>query len=165
MNLKEIGYFSKTHGLKGHLQLQLKSDFDIENCQALFIEINGSQSPCFIEEFRESKNSFVVLLEEINSIENAAKLVGKTVSVDEKLLFADEGNLLLGFKVIDKMKGELGLITEIIDNGINPLIQIKHKDKDLLLPLNEDFIEKLDEKAKILYYQAPEGLIDMYLNP
>lgn len=165
MNLKEIGYFSKTHGLKGHLQLQLKTDFDIDNCQALFVEINGSHSPYFIEEYREGKNSFVVLLEDIDVIEKAAKLVGKAVSVDEKLLFADEGNLLLGFMVIDNIKGELGLITEVIDNGINPVIQIKHKDKDLLLPLNQDFIEKLDEKAKILYYKAPEGLIDMYLNP
>jgi len=31
------------------------------------------------------------------------------------------------------------------------------------LPLADEFIEKIDENAKKIWFNAPEGLIDIYL--
>jgi 16S rRNA processing protein RimM len=39
-----------------------------------------------------------------------------------------------------------------------------YKEKEIILPLVEDFIEKIDENEKKLFFNAPEGLIDVYLD-
>jgi 16S rRNA processing protein RimM len=38
-----------------------------------------------------------------------------------------------------------------------------YKNKEIILPLVNDFIEKIDETDRKIYYNAPEGLIDVYL--
>jgi 16S rRNA processing protein RimM len=163
MNFTEIGYFSKTHGLKGELQLNITRDFDIEQCNALVIKLNTGDSPQFIMEFRESKNGFIVLLDEIDSVEKARGYVGKKVMVNEEFVFEEETNPLIGYKLIDKRFGEVGVITEIEEEGANPVFNVDHNGKQVILPYNEDLVEKVDNKNKLVYYNAPEGLIEMYL--
>ena len=42
-------------------------------------------------------------------------------------------------------------------------MSIPFRGKEVILPLVEDFVQRIDEKEKKLYYNAPEGLIDLYL--
>ena len=35
-------------------------------------------------------------------------------------------------------------------------------EQEVLLPFTEDLIVKIDHKAKTIFYEAPEGLIDIY---
>ena len=64
MELTEIGYFSKTHGIKGHLILKSERDFYFEEVKAVFIERGGSKAPYFISELRETNSDLLLLLEE-----------------------------------------------------------------------------------------------------
>jgi 16S rRNA processing protein RimM len=163
MNFTEIGYFSKTHGLKGELQLNITRDFDIAQCNALVIKLSTGDSPQFIMEFRENKNGFIILLDEIDSVEKARGYVGKKVMVNEDFVFEEESNPLIGYKLIDKIFGEVGTITEIDEDGANPVFNVDHNGKHVILPYNEDLVEKVDNKNRCVYYNAPEGLIEMYL--
>lgn len=163
MIFKEIGYFSKTHGLKGELQLNITCDFDIENCNAILIKTSGGDSPQFISEFRENKNGFIILLEEIDTIEKAKPFVGKKVTANEEFVFEEETHPLIGYTLIDQNFGEVGTITDIDDSGANPVFNIDHKGKQVILPYNEDLVNSIDENKKTLNYAAPEGLIEMYL--
>jgi 16S rRNA processing protein RimM len=164
MNFTEIGYFSKTHGLKGELQLNITRDFDIENCNAVIIKLNSGDSPQFISEFRETKNGFVILLEEIDSVEKAKAFVGKKVSVNDEFIFEEETNPLIGYVLIDATFGEVGQITDIDDTGANPVLNVDHKGKQVILPYNDDLVTGIDEAKKIVNYKAPHGLIEMYLS-
>ena len=38
-----------------------------------------------------------------------------------------------------------------------------YKEKEIILPITDDFIEEINETTKIIKYNAPEGLIDLYL--
>ena len=67
MKLKPIGYFSKPHGLKGHLILFTSLDFD-ENMNVVFIESKGSQAPYFIEDMTEFNKGFLVNY--LNNVKN-----------------------------------------------------------------------------------------------
>jgi 16S rRNA processing protein RimM len=163
MIFKEIGYFSKTHGLKGELQLNITCDFDIENCNAIIIKTSSGDSPQFISEFRETKNGFNISLEEIDSIDKAKPFVGKKVLVDEKFVFEVETNALIGYTLIDKNFGKVGIITDIDDTSANPVFNIDHKGKQVILPYNVDLVMDIDEAKKTVNYTAPEGLIEMYL--
>ena len=44
------------------------------------------------------------------------------------------------------------------------VIQVMHDGKEILIPIHDDIIQKVNKKAKTLNINAPEGLIDMYLN-
>lgn len=163
MIFKEIGYFSKTHGLKGELQLNITLDFDIENCNAIIIKTSGGDSPQFISEFRENKNGFIISLEEIDTIEKAKPFVGKKVAANEEFVFEEETHPLIGFVLIDKNFGKVGIITQVDDSGANPVFNIDHKGKQVILPYNEDLVIEVDEAKKTVNYEAPEGLIELYL--
>jgi 16S rRNA processing protein RimM len=165
MNLAPIGYFSKTHGLKGHLVLKADRDFFADRLQALFIEVAGAKAPYFISELKQSGGNTIIALEELDTVEKAKKLIGKTVFIDESLIEAEEEEAnWVGFELVDKKYGPLGKITEVTDNGQQVLLSIDHKGKEVILPLVEEFIERVDEEAKKLYFNAPEGLIDLYLD-
>ena len=164
MDLIEIGYFSKTHGIKGHLIFKNEADFYKEELTALFVEINGSKAPYFISDLKESDKGFIILLEEINEIGKAKLLTGKKVFIEKKFIIEqDEETEWIGYELIDKNFGSLGNITGVSDNGVQLLISIIYKGKEIILPFAEEFIEKINKKAKKIRFNAPEGLIDVYL--
>ena len=77
MEVKEIGYISKTHGLKGHVILRLNEfvQIDQEAIKSVFLELNGSQVPYFITECKPSNNGYIVKLETIDTIDTSKKKV------------------------------------------------------------------------------------------
>ncbi len=164
MKLAEVGYFSKTHGLKGHLQLNVSTDFDIENCNALFVKLPGAEVPHFISDFRENKNGFILLLEELNTIEKVKDLVGKKVFVNGEYIFQDDTKDLIGYMVIDEEFGEVGKVSELEDNGADIILIIDHKGKQVMLPMNDDLVQDIDDATRSIKYKAPKGLIEMYLS-
>ena len=164
MELTEIGYFSKTHGIKGQLILKTEREFDPEAVKAVFIESSTGKAPYFISEIKESNNGLIVRLEDVVAIEKAKLLLGKKVYIDAALVEEEEVSEWLGFEVIDKQYGSLGIISSSSDNGSQELINLVFKGKEIILPLVDDFIENIDEEAKKLYFNAPEGLIELYIS-
>lgn len=162
MNLKPIGYFSKPHGLKGHLILFTSLDFD-ESMNVVFIESKGSQAPYFIEGMTEFNKGFLVKLEGVNDVNAASALKNKEVLADEKYIIKKDEFEFSGYVLIDKTKGEVGEIKGIEGGDANPLLIVEVKGKEVLLPFTEELITKVHKAKKQLHYNAPEGLIDMYL--
>lgn len=162
MKLKPIGYFSKPHGLKGHLILFTELDFK-KKPNAIFIEQGGSQAPYFVEEFKEFNKGFLVKLETINDVNAATILKNKEVLAEDKFVIKEKGFEFLGFTLMDEEKGEVGLITGLEDNAANPLLVVTTGEKEILLPFSDELITKIVKTKKQLFYKAPEGLIDLYL--
>jgi 16S rRNA processing protein RimM len=65
--------------------------------------------------------------------------------------------------VIDTSYGEVGIIEDVIDLAINPLLQIKQDSKEVLIPLAANVVQAIDRKKKTMTITAPEGLIELYL--
>jgi 16S rRNA processing protein RimM len=169
MKLKPIGYFSKSHGLKGHLILFTEYDFfqgdafGKDKLNVVFIEQGGSQAPFFIEELKPFNNGFLVKLEGVNDINAAALLKNKEVLAEEKYTIKEKGFEYLYFTLIDEMKGEVGVIEGLEGNMANPLLKVMAGEKEILLPFSEELIIKAVKAKKQLFYRAPDGLIEMYL--
>lgn len=162
MKLEPIGYFSKPHGLKGHLILFTNLDFD-QDLKVIFIGIKGSQAPFFIEEMSEFNKGFLVKLEGINDINAAVTLKNKEVLADSKFIIEEDEFEFTGYVLIDKNKGEIGEIEGLEGSDGNPLLKIVINNKEVLLPFAKDLISKVVKGKKQLFYEAPDGLIDMYL--
>lgn len=164
MELTQVGYFSKTHGIKGHLILKADKDFFVEEVKAVFIDSPTGKAPYFISEIKEANNGLILALEDVTAVEKAKALLGKAVFIDSALIDEQEEDFnWIGFELIDKNHGSLGNISGVSDNGHQVLLSIAYKGKEVLLPLVEDFIEKVDEEGKKLFFNAPEGLIDLYI--
>jgi 16S rRNA processing protein RimM len=171
-NLHCVGYFSKLHGYKGELTgtLDTGNVRDYVDLEHIFVEVKGQLVPYAVELIEYKTNSTVkVKLEGIDSEEKAKPLVKCSIYIQKEDMSESDDNRaalrsISGFKVIDAEKGEIGKVERIEESSTNPLIVIHSGKIEILLPLNEDFIEKIDTKKKQLHIQAPAGLIDFYLS-
>jgi 16S rRNA processing protein RimM len=162
MKLRPVGYFSKPHGLKGHLILFTSCDLK-NKINALFIRQKGSDAPYFIEELKPHASGFIVKLESVDDVNAAAVLKNKEVLAEEKYVIEEAEFEFLHYTLIDELKGEVGKIEGLEGNSNNPLLRILSGDKEILLPFSEDLVVKAVKTKKQLFYKAPEGLIDLYL--
>ena len=175
MDLKDsiyIGQIVKLHGYKGGVSLFLDVTHPEEymDMESFFIEIDGILTPFFVESFKLKNKGFAaVKFQGVDSEQEARSLLKKKVFIPEtELRELDESNFydheVIGFEVEDVVKGEIGKVTAIADLKENPLLVIEFKDKEILLPIFDGLIVKVDRKLKRLKVKAPDGLIDLYLN-
>ena len=168
----QIGYTQKTHGVEGELRIFLEEEFeeDFLNADALFLEANGSKIPFFIEYIRGA-NADIVKLEDIKSKEEAMQWTSKPVFLRESDLIpeTDRENTgyiaqfehLEGFEAWDKEKGLLGTITRIDEYPHQEMAVIIYKGREALIPLQEPLLQSIDEAARVVRFQLPEGLLDL----
>ena len=175
MDLKDsiyIGQIAKLHGYKGGVSLFLDVTHPEEymDMESFFIEIDGILTPFFVESFKLKNKGFAaVKFQGVDSEQEARSLLKKKVFIPEtELRELDESNFydheVIGFEVEDVVKGEIGKVTAIADLKQNPLLVIEFEDKEILLPIFDGLIVKVDRKLKRLKVKAPDGLIDLYLN-
>jgi len=99
------------------------------------------------------------------SKEDAKKLIKKEVWLienDFKKFSASAAPIsLLGFMVVNKNE-ELGEVCEVIEQPHQLLCKIILDGKEVLIPVHEDSLEKIDKKNRKLFLNLPDGLIDIY---
>lgn len=166
----KIGKLIAVHGLKGELVLRhvLGKKTSLKGLQAIFIEENkNSFLPWFIQSTRIKNEEEVYLkLEGIDVREAAVKLAQKNVWLTEpdfkKMVAKSAPVNFLGYDVINEKKS-LGQILEVIEQPHQVLCRLDINGKEVLIPLNEGTLQKIDHKKKEIYVQLPEGLLDVYL--
>jgi len=170
MNYYKAGKLVAVHGLKGELILkhELGKKTSLKDLKAIFIEDRKeSFLPWFIETAKaRSENEILLKLETINTREAAAKLSQKEVWMTEedfkKFSAKSAPANLLGYMIINN-KESLSQILEVIEQTHQILCRIELKSKEVLIPINENFLKKIDHKKKEVVVELPEGLLDVYL--
>ena len=135
----------------------------------MICRLDGIFVPFFIEEYRfRSDTTALVKLEGVDTAEKARMFTNVEVYFPVKFVeeVDDEHRQLaweffVGFKVEEIRHGELGLITDVDDSTINTLFVIDHNGKELLVPAQEEFILKMDEKKRLMTVQLPDGLLNL----
>ncbi len=163
-----IGKIAAAHGLHGDLILVHvvgKSDW-LQKDQTLFLELQkGSYIPFFtVQVRRNTDEEYFVRLDEVEKVEQARRLVGKAVYVKEDIIsgHAAESPLLwIGFKLIDRNKGSLGQIEDVVQTGHQWLAKITWEGREVLVPLIEPMILDLNIKNRFIRMDLPEGLLDL----
>lgn len=167
--LIKIGYISKAYGFKGELKCSLEVECLSEDLpDFLWIYLDGKPVPFFVEEYSLSQGNLILKFEDLTTEEQAQKLKNTSIYCQDELFedyFEREESLddLIGFEVIDKNKGSIGVIDSIIENSIQPKLVILFEEKEILIPYTESIILSIDEEEGIIEIEAPEGLIEMYL--
>lgn len=169
-NYLRLGKLISAHGLKGELVLKhdLGKKSSLKGLNAIFIEEKKNNFlPWFIASKRIKSNDEVFLkLEGIEVREAAMKLAQKNVWITEnefkKLSARSSPVNLLGYSLTNK-KNSLGEILEVLEQPHQLLCKIEMNGKEVLIPVNEDTLKKIDHKKKEVIVELPEGLLEIYL--
>jgi 16S rRNA processing protein RimM len=163
-----IGTLSKLHGVKGAYQLFADRPIneDIENQESVFLEIQGLLIPFFIESIRlTSENSAIIKLEDIDNPETAKEFIScnvfETSKKSPKAPKKEAAEDFHGFAVIDKTRGAIGHVVEVLNYNENILLSIIHNNREILIPVSEEIVLSINSKKKEILVDAPEGLIDL----
>lgn len=165
-----IGKLVAVHGLKGELLLkhELGKKTSLNGLKAIFIEEKkGSFLPYFIESTKIKAEEEVYLkLENVDSREIALKLSAKKVWLPEsdfkKFAAKSSPANLLGYIIINESES-LGKILELIEQPHQMLCRLEVKGKEVLIPLHEETLKKIDHKKKEIIVDLPNGLLEIYL--
>ena len=167
-----LGIIAKLHGFKGEVSLFLdvSNPSDYTTLDAVFIEIDGGLIPFFVQHIKIKTKGFVaVKFQGIETEKDAQRILKKPVYLPETFLqeldqtsFYDHE--IIGYTVIDEVHGNVGIVENVIDMAANPLLQLNKDGIEVLIPIFEGLVQKVQRKKKELYVKAPEGLIDLYLN-
>lgn len=165
-----LGKVTKPWGVKGQVMVFLDVDTpeDYMDLDSAFVELKGKLVPYFFHVDSLNGNKAVVTFEEITA-DQAVALCGHELYLPLDLLPKLEGNKfyfheVVGFKVIDSEKGDIGTLKQVIDYPAQPLFQVMKNDVEILVPVIDEVIDKVDREQKVLYITAPNGLIDLYLD-
>ena len=101
-------------------------------------------------------------------MEQSTAQLGNEIYSPLTLLPKLEGNKfyfheVVGFSVIDEQKGDIGTLASVIDHPAQPLFQVMKNGIEILIPVIDPVIKRVDREQKTLFIEAPNGLIDLYL--
>ena len=166
----KIGKLVAVHGLQGELLLkhQLGKKTSLKGLQAIFVEEKkNSFLPWFIEATKiKSESEIFLKLEGINTREAAIKLTQKEIWVPEtdfkKFAAKSAPASLLGYTIINNNES-LGEILELIEQPHQLLCRLEIKGKEVLIPLHEETLKKINHNKKEVLVELPDGLLEIYL--
>jgi len=167
----ELGYIAKSHGLEGKLQ----AIFDVEDLthfidvDSVFLEVKNNLVPFFVEDIVALDAKKVLLkLEEIDTKDLADELKGTKIFLPTSFLpTLEEGRFyyhdIIGYQVEDSVKGDIGIVKEFVDAGLQVIMVVMFGDKEILIPFHDDFLVEVSHSDKIIKLKLPGGLVDLYL--
>ena len=166
-----LGKIVTKYSFKGELLIKLDTDQPelYEDLDAVFIDVRKTLIPFFIETSQLHKSDLLrVQFEDVNTEADADALIKCEVYLPLEFLPKLEGDKfyfheVIGFAVEDVNYGKVGILVGINDTTAQALFEIEHEGKQILIPMNDAFIDKVDKKNKIIIVKTPEGLIDLYL--
>jgi 16S rRNA processing protein RimM len=170
VNYRNIGKIVSAFGLKGEIIVlhHLGSKIAVSKIKVIFLEQkNDELLPYFVENIRKKGESELYLkLEGIETKEVAAKFLRREVWMKEEEIQAhtQKNNPIgwVGYTVQDQGK-DLGPILEIIEQPHQILCRLEIDTKEVLIPINEQTLLKVDHKNKTVMLTLPDGLLDVYL--
>ena len=166
-----LGQIVSKFSFKGELQIKLDTDEPelYEHLESIFVDYCNKLIPFFVEKSNLQKSNLLrVKLEEVNEEGDADDLLKRDVYLPLSKLPKLDGNKfyyhdVIGYKAVDVTHGEIGTIQFVNDQTMQALFFIDFNGKEIIIPVNDRFIQKVDKDEHIIYFQTPEGLIDMYL--
>ncbi|MCR5445028.1 MAG: ribosome maturation factor RimM [Bacteroidales bacterium] len=164
-----LGRVSKPWGVKGQMVLFLDVDTpeDYLELDSAFVEIKGQLVPHFFHVDQMNGNRAVVTFEELTP-EQAHALAGHELYLPLDLLPKLDGNRfyfheVVGFHVVDSVHGDIGTIAQVVEYPAQPLFRVMKNGSEILIPVIDQVIDRVDRVLKTIFITAPNGLIELYM--
>lgn len=165
----QLGYIVKTHGLKGHVIAQLDCDdpYNYEKMESVLLEQSGVLIPFFITSIQIQGNKAHMSIDGIDSPAKAQEITGSAIYLPLTQLppLGKDGYYyhdLIGYSLYDK-QNLIGTITAIYQPSYQYIAAVSISEKEILIPLVDEFIVHVDKDQKSIQTDLPAGLVDVFL--
>jgi 16S rRNA processing protein RimM len=167
---RNIGKIVSAFGLKGEMIVlhHLGKKITVSKIKVIFLEQKKDEMlPYFVDQIRKKGDKELYLkLEGVDTKEAATKFIRRDVWMKEEevQIHTQKSNPIgwVGYRVLDQGK-DLGPIIEVIEQPHQVLCRLEIDTKEVLIPINEQTLSKVDHKNRTVLLTLPDGLLEVYL--
>ena len=172
--LKEDCFFLGTivgkYSFKGEILIKLDTDSPKSyiDLNVIFVDTAKGLVPFFINRVQLHKTSLLrVKFEGVSTETEADHLMKKKVFLPLDQLPKLKGSRfyfheIKDFIAIDQFDKKIGIVKSVNDSGPQALFMIYNKGTEILIPVHDNFIIKLDRKEKRIHLNLPDGLLEIF---
>jgi 16S rRNA processing protein RimM len=166
-----LGKIVRKYSFKGEVIIKLDTDEPelYKKLKSVFVDVGTTLTPFFIERSLLRKgNQLRVKFKEVTSEKDAETILKSDVYLPLDLLPKLSGNKfyyheVIGYTIEDMHLGKVGKLVGINDQTAQPIFEIQNNNSEILIPMIDKFIKKVDRKNRTIVVETPDGLINMYL--
>lgn len=167
-----LGTIHRTHGVRGDMIISLDTDTPAryKSLKIIYVEVGGALKEYDVKKIaiKEKEKSATIHLAGIEDMTTAEQYLKNDLFLPLSELPKLKGNKfyfheIINMMVIDSVLGELGPLTNVYELPQQAVGEFTYKNKSVLFPIREEFIEKVDRTEMKFYVTLPEGLVDIYL--
>ena len=122
----------------------------------------------FIDRVQLHKTTLLrIKFEGVETEDEADQLVKKKVYLPLDQLPKLKGNRFYyhevkDFVAIDQFEKKIGILKSVNDSGPQALFMIDNNGTEILIPVHDNFIIKLDREEKRIHLNLPDGLLEIF---
>ena len=157
-----VGKIVNTHGLKG--EIRILSDFEYKDkvfVPGMTIYIGRKKEKEEIVTYRHHKNFEMITMKGYTDIDEVLRYKGLYVYVlKEDLNLKDDEYLDSDYIDLDVLVDGniIGKVKDIKDSGNNKLLVIDKDSKDVLIPLQKEFVKEINIKDNYVVIEPIKGM-------
>lgn len=168
-----IGKVHSAQGIKGELYISIFAEEAawVDQWEEVHLSQENENAPSLTHEIdwwrehaKQKRWGYVVRLKDIKNRNQAEELVGMKVYIPEAFLVSQEGESMylrevLGFRVIDESRGDVGEIIGFSGSDFQDLLVIENEKGVFEVPFVEPILKKMDKDNKQLLMDIPFGWV------
>lgn len=167
----KIGKILKKHGFGYEIEAKLhflkNKEVNEKNIPFLHLALlENTKVPYRVKSIKQLHNgNYSILFDRMFEEKDVTAILQKEVYLDlkeqnKKEIIVEDFTLLIGMKIWNANQ-ELGRVEDVYDLKPHPLLVLYREEKELLIPLVEEWILELNWEQKELHLSLPEGLLDI----
>jgi 16S rRNA processing protein RimM len=161
-----VGRIHRPHGVRGEATVEVLTDREDRFVPGaeLLAERDGGRRPLVVESSRPHKGGLLVRFAGIDDRDGAEELRDSALTVPrDRVEPAPEGAYyyfeLVGCAVVDAGAGELGRVTDVLEDGGGLLLEVGGP-AGPLVPFVRAYLVRVDVAGRRIEVRLPEGLLE-----
>lgn len=119
-----------------------------------------------VESVKElSDDSAEIRFEEVDDADIAGEMVGMHCLIRRDLVdeetYESAPALWQGWPVIDEDKGLIGVLSGVVKNPAQDLLEVERGESTVLVPLVDEIVKEIDVESGEIFVELPEGLLEL----
>ena len=168
-NLLLAGEVVRPHGLDGRLRVRsyAQSEKSFQQSGTIFLKSpSGGMRAFTVSSVRPHKNTLLLTLKELNSLDEAEVYRGAELFIRRSTLVREDRDEyfwfeLIGLKVFLTTGKYVGTVHHILPTGGNDIYVVREGKSEVFVPAIHEVVKEIDLDAKKMIITEMEGLLDL----
>jgi len=166
-DLVGIGKVLRSQGKEGHLKVRLLEKGPRGPVLSkVFLERPGGFEEYDVESGALDRNSFILKLTGVDTLERADALAGAEIFVDEASFRPLERGAyyefqVVGSRVVTVGGTEVGTVRSVLPAGGSNVLVIARGGEEIYVPFAEPICRRVDLEGRVIVIDPPDGLLEL----